>query len=85
MFLMSEAFLISKVPGIAYLQGYLAHKNTPTPLGPPQNPTHIPTVGSYGGLFLISEVPLLVPTLGGWAFLISEVPTIVLSAGVPRS
>ena len=82
---MGEAFLISEVPGIAYLQGYLAHKNTPIPLAPPQNPMHIPTVGSHGGLFLMSEVPLLGPTLGGWAFLISEVPAIALLEGVPRS
>ena len=28
------------------LQGYLAHKEMPTPLGPPLNPRHRPTVGS---------------------------------------
>jgi len=28
------------------VQGYLAHKKTPTPLGPPQGPRHMPTVGS---------------------------------------
>ena len=28
------------------LQGYLAHKKTPTPLGPPKDPRHRPTVGS---------------------------------------
>ena len=28
------------------LQGYLAHKKTPTPLEPPQNPRHGPAVGS---------------------------------------
>ena len=28
------------------LQGYLAHKETPTPLGPPLDPRHRPTVGS---------------------------------------
>ena len=33
------------------VQGYLAHKKTPTPLGPPQDPRHRPTVGSYGGVF----------------------------------
>ena len=27
-------------------QGYLTHKKTPTPLGPPQDPRHMPTVGS---------------------------------------
>jgi len=31
------------------VQGYLAHKKTPTPLGPPQDPRHRPTVGSQGG------------------------------------
>ena len=30
------------------IQGYLAHKKTPTPLGPPYDPRHGPTVGSYG-------------------------------------
>ena len=28
------------------LQGYLAHQKTPTPLGPPSDPRHRPTVGS---------------------------------------
>ena len=28
------------------LQGYLAHKETPTPLRPPSDPRHSPTVGS---------------------------------------
>jgi len=28
------------------LQGYLAHKKTPTPQGPPYDPKHRPTVGS---------------------------------------
>ena len=31
------------------LQGYLANKKTPTPLGPPLDPRHRPTVGSLGG------------------------------------
>ena len=31
------------------LQGYLAHKKTPTPLGSPEVPRHKATVGSYGG------------------------------------
>ena len=30
------------------VHGYLAHKKTPTPLGPPQDPRHGPTVESYG-------------------------------------
>ena len=34
-----------------HLQGYLAHKKMPTPLGPPTDPRHRPTVGSYGGAF----------------------------------
>ena len=29
------------------LQGYLAHRKTPTPLGPPWDPRHRPTVGSW--------------------------------------
>ena len=28
------------------IQGYLAHKKTPTPVGPPSDPRHRPTVGS---------------------------------------
>ena len=43
------------------VQGYLAHKSTPTHLGPPWDPTHRPTVGSWtpgGGCFLVSEEPL---------------------------
>ena len=28
------------------VQGYLAHKKVPTPLGPPQGHRHEPTVGS---------------------------------------
>ena len=31
------------------IQGYLAHKKPPPPLGPPQGPMHRTTVGSYGG------------------------------------
>ena len=31
------------------VQGYLAHTKTPTPLGPPKDPRHRPTVGSSGG------------------------------------
>jgi len=30
------------------LQGYFAHKKTPTPLGPLYGPEHGPTVGSWG-------------------------------------
>ena len=30
------------------LEGYLAHTKTPTPLGPPYDPGHSPTVGSCG-------------------------------------
>ena len=33
------------------LQGYLAHKKMPTPLGPPYDPRHRPTVGSLGWRF----------------------------------
>ena len=41
----------SLLPPLTGLQGYLAHKKTPTPLGPPQDPCHRPTVGSHGGAF----------------------------------
>ena len=40
------------------VQGNLARKKTPTPLGPPQDPRHRPTEGSWGGAFFESEVPL---------------------------
>ena len=38
------------------LKGHLAHKKTPPPLGPPQEPRYSP--GPRRGLFLMSEVPL---------------------------
>ena len=44
--------------GTLGLQGYLAHKKTTIPLGPHKDPKHRPTVGSYGGAFSVSEVPL---------------------------
>ena len=31
---------------VGTVQGYLAHKKTPTPPGPPLDPRHRPTVGS---------------------------------------
>jgi len=37
----------SSDPSCDSVQGYLAHKKTPTRLGPPQEPRHGPTVGSY--------------------------------------
>ena len=40
------------------LQGYLPHNKTPSPLGPPYDPRHRPTVWSQGGVFSLSEVPL---------------------------
>ena len=42
----------------ARLQGYLAHKKQLPTLGPPYDPRHSPTVGSYGGGGLMSEVSL---------------------------
>jgi len=36
---------------LGVLQGYLAHKKTPTPLGPPEDPRHRLTVVFYGGTF----------------------------------
>ena len=33
------------------LQGYLAHKKTPTPLGPPWDPRHGATIGFYEKAF----------------------------------
>ena len=40
------------------LHGYLAHKKLPPLLGPPSGFTHRLIVGSQGGAFLMSEVPL---------------------------
>ena len=39
-------------------QGYLPHKKSPDPLGPPQEPRHGPTVGFYGVVSSSSEIPL---------------------------
>jgi hypothetical protein len=50
--LMSEVTLQARVVGLGsinsmyYVQGYLAHKKTSTPLGPPQDPRHRPSLGS---------------------------------------
>ena len=38
-----------RVSGRWPVQGYLAHKKHPTSLGPPYDPRHSPTVGSYEG------------------------------------
>ena len=53
-------FIIKITPSMSeqVLQGCLAHKETPSPLGPPLGPRHKPLVGSYGGGVLMSEVPL---------------------------
>ena len=40
------------------LQGYLAHKKEPTPLGPPYNSRHRLRQVPRGGLGFMSEVPL---------------------------
>ena len=37
------------------VQGYLAHKKPPSPIGPPQGPRLRPTSGSRVVLFLVSE------------------------------
>ena len=39
------------------VQGYLAHKKTPTPPGPPYDPRHRPTVGSWGIAFFKVRYP----------------------------
>jgi len=58
-----------------HVKGYLAHETTPTPLGPPQDPRHRPTVGSSGGASSYVRYPLggavsYVPlNLGGGVFL----------------
>ena len=40
------------------VQGYLAHKTQPPPLGPPYDPRYSPTEGPRRGVFLMIEVPL---------------------------
>jgi hypothetical protein len=40
------------------LQGYLSHKKSPPFLRPPVVPRQTATVGSSGGVFLMSEEPL---------------------------
>ena len=42
----------------AEVQGYLAHKKLPPPLGPPYGPRHMLLQVPKGGRFLMSEVPL---------------------------
>ena len=39
------------------LQGFLAHKQTTSPLGPPSGPRHGPAVGSQGGAFSYERGP----------------------------
>ena len=34
----------TRVSSMAGVQGYLAHQKTPTPLGPPEDPRHRPTI-----------------------------------------
>ena len=41
--------LLSDVLTGVHVQGYLAHKKQPPPVGPPYSPGHNPTVGSLGG------------------------------------
>ena len=40
-----------KMQWMRTLQGYLAQKRQPPPLGPPQGTRHSRAVGSYGGAF----------------------------------
>ena len=50
--------LMRRPADIPTLQGYLAHEDPPPPKEPSSGPRHRPTAGSYGGLFLMSEVSL---------------------------
>jgi len=47
------------------LQGYLAHRKTPTPLGPPLDPRHMPTIGSLGCAFSYERGTLIGIREGG--------------------
>ena len=48
-----------------HIQGYLAHKKPPPPLGPSQKPRHCPTVGSYGVVVSYARYPCRVADLFG--------------------
>ena len=62
---------INKIEGVreisstVHVQGHLAHKKTPIPLGPPWDPRNRPTVGSQGGAFSYVRCPCT-RTCGGW-------------------
>ena len=43
------ALCVPKLSDTGNIQGYLAHKKQPAPLGPPQFPRYSPTVGSWEG------------------------------------
>ena len=46
----SKGYIVASVLlriNFVIIRGFLAHKKTPTPLGPPQGPNHSPTVGTY--------------------------------------
>ena len=68
-----------------HVQGYLVHKKTPKPVGPPQDPRHRPAVGLYRSTSLIRNSSPLGPfsrtvpralwwSLGGALCMMSEVP-----------
>jgi len=45
---------------VLQVQGYLAHKKAPNPLGSPEGPRHRPSAGSRRRRFLKSGVPLYI-------------------------
>ena len=47
----TAAALRGRVASVAWVQGYIAHKKPRPPSGPPWEPRHGPTVGSYGVAF----------------------------------
>jgi len=50
-----------KMKAIRYLQGYLAHKKPPAPIGPPHGPKHGPTVGSKRAAVSYEQHPVINP------------------------
>ena len=67
---------------VSQVQGYLAHKNLPPPLGPPYDPRYAYCSVLGWGWVLMSEVPLYGPR--GARLLVSQVQ-LSPSTGVPRS
>ena len=69
--------LVPKVLRLAQIQGYLAHKNLPTPYDPKSGP--IPRALRWSQVSYERSTPVCV-----WKFLVSEVPLCVSDGRPPR-